>query len=95
MNITENTIELLADLCKIYLSDEEEKDMLTSIQSTVECMDKLSNVDTSNIEPLEHIVYFCKCLPEKTKSKESMERNIILSNAPQHEDGLLCCSKSS
>ncbi|HHV95742.1 MAG TPA: Asp-tRNA(Asn)/Glu-tRNA(Gln) amidotransferase subunit GatC [Clostridiaceae bacterium] len=86
MNITENTIELLADLCKIYLSDEEKKDMLTSIQSTVECMDKLSNVDTSNIEPLEHIVTFVNVFRED-KVKESMERNIILSNAPQHEDG--------
>jgi len=86
MSITEKTIELLADLSKIDISDDEKKCMLASVQGTVECMDKLNYIDTSNIEPLEHIVTFVNVFRED-KVKASMDRDIILSNAPQHEDG--------
>jgi aspartyl-tRNA(Asn)/glutamyl-tRNA(Gln) amidotransferase subunit C len=86
MNITEKTIEHLADLCQIGLSDEEKSSMLASIQATVECMDKLNCIDTSNVKPLEHIVTYVNVFRED-KVKESMDRETILSNAPQHEDG--------
>ena len=86
MSISRETIDYMADLCKIGFSDEEKDEMFASIQRTVECMDNLQNIDTSDIEPLEHIVSFVNIFRED-KAEKSMDRDTILSNAPEHEDG--------
>ena len=84
--IGRETIDYMADLAKIGLSEKEKDDMFISIQKTVACMDKLKYINTLNIKPLEHIVTAINVFRED-KVLKSLDRDIILSNAPEHEHG--------
>ena len=89
--IGRETIDYMADLAKIGLSEKEKliyaiNELFISIQKTVACMDKLKYINTLNIKPLEHIVTAINVFRED-KVLKSLDRDIILSNAPEHEHG--------
>ncbi|MAQ47578.1 MAG: Asp-tRNA(Asn)/Glu-tRNA(Gln) amidotransferase GatCAB subunit C [Flavobacteriales bacterium] len=55
MKINENKIKKLADLSQLNLESEEVKNLFSDLKKIIAFINKLEEVDTTNIEPLSHI----------------------------------------
>lgn len=86
MESNKKSLEYMAKLSKISLSQQEKEELTMSMQKIVECMDKLKDIDALKVEPMEHISTEINILRED-QVLASLERDIIFSNAPEHQDG--------
>ena len=55
MKIDQKTVEHVAKLAKLELSDTEKQEMAVQMQDIIEYMDQINQIDTDAIEPMEHI----------------------------------------
>lgn len=86
MKVTRETIEHVAGLARLNIS-EAEKDRLTlEMEKIISYVDKLNELDTSGVKPMEHVIPLKNVLREDNVEK-SYDKDIILSNAPSSEDG--------
>lgn len=86
MKVTRQTIEHVANLARLNLT-ENEKDSLTSeMEEIISWVDKLNELDTSGVKPMEHVIPM-KNVFREDKVEQSLERDKILANAPVAEDG--------
>ena len=86
MKISKETVEYVANLARLSLTDEQKIKMIDDLDKILEHVDKLNKLDTSGVEPTAHI------LPIKNVFREdviqpSYDREVILKNAPMQEDG--------
>ncbi|MFO7612434.1 MAG: Asp-tRNA(Asn)/Glu-tRNA(Gln) amidotransferase subunit GatC [Clostridia bacterium] len=86
MRITEKTVEYVAGLARLELSGEEKKMMSAQMGDILEYMDKLSSLDTGNTVPMEHLEQAINVFREDSVVK-SFDRDRILANAPEKEEG--------
>lgn len=85
--ITDETIEYVGILAKLELSDEEKEQAKTDMGRMLDYIDKLGELDTSDVEPMSHV------FPVQNVFREDVvingnERERLLSNAPQEKDGM-------
>ncbi|MEJ5300429.1 MAG: Asp-tRNA(Asn)/Glu-tRNA(Gln) amidotransferase subunit GatC [Thermodesulforhabdaceae bacterium] len=80
--ITREEVKHIAKLARLKLSDEEEERMTHQINDILLYMEKLNELDTSNIEPMHHAVEQVNVMRED-KPKPSLEHEKALANAPQ------------
>ncbi len=52
MKIDSKTVDKLADLAKLEFDEEGKKEIISDLNRIVEFVEKLSELDTSNVEPL-------------------------------------------
>ncbi|HTA27174.1 MAG TPA: Asp-tRNA(Asn)/Glu-tRNA(Gln) amidotransferase subunit GatC [Bacteroidia bacterium] len=52
MKIDSKTVDKLADLAKLEFDEEGKKEIINDLNRIVEFVEKLSELDTSNVEPL-------------------------------------------
>lgn len=52
MKITERDVQSVADLANIELTDDERRQMIKDLNSILEYVDILNELDTSNVEPM-------------------------------------------
>jgi aspartyl-tRNA(Asn)/glutamyl-tRNA(Gln) amidotransferase subunit C len=74
-------IEHLASLARLSLSDKESELFGTQIESILEYIDKLNELDTENVEPTSHVIEINNVLREDIR-RESLSREDALMNAP-------------
>ncbi|SHM64236.1 aspartyl/glutamyl-tRNA(Asn/Gln) amidotransferase subunit C [Caldanaerovirga acetigignens] len=86
MKITIETVEHVANLARLYLSEEEKKEMANTLSSILDYMDKLNELDTANVPPTAHIIPIKNVFREDVV-KESLPREEVLKNAPEKERG--------
>ena len=55
MSVTKETVAYIANLARLSLSDSGIVKMQSDMNKILEYMDLLNQVDTSNIEPMEHV----------------------------------------
>ena len=82
--IDEAQVRKVAKLGRLDLSDKEIADTTIQLSGILEYIEKLNEVDTSNVEPLAH------CLPisnvfRADEIKESLGTEKTLANAPQSD----------
>jgi aspartyl-tRNA(Asn)/glutamyl-tRNA(Gln) amidotransferase subunit C len=81
MKITTETVDKIAHLSRLEIKPEDKEKMVADLTSIVSWMDKLNEVDTSNVEPLIHMTdavnAFREDLAQSTNTREE-----ALSNAP-------------
>ena len=82
MRITKEQVEHVALLARLKLSGEEREKMTEELNQILEHFEKLSELDTENIEPTSHVLPLENILREDTL-KPSLKREEALSNAPQ------------
>lgn len=88
--MTQFNMPLLKKLCKIDCSPEEEKDLEGSLTRVLEYMNKLGEIDTSNVEPCR----FVHPTLQKTQNREDTIQDVLprekfLSNAPDQIGGMI------
>jgi aspartyl-tRNA(Asn)/glutamyl-tRNA(Gln) amidotransferase subunit C len=80
------TIEHIADLARLNLSDNEMEKLTSEMGNIIGFFDKLNELDTSNVKPMEHVIPIRNVFREDHVS-QSYDRDKILANAPVKEDG--------
>lgn len=75
----------VAGLAKLRLSEEEVQRFGEQLSQIVGYVDQLSTVDTSNVEPLDHVLDVTDALRDDVVTP-SLERESALSNSPKKDD---------
>ncbi len=86
--ISKEEVQHIAYLSRLALTDEELELYSKQLEVILEYMDKLNNIDTTNVEPVSSIVMLYKNIEKKPYyredvPKESNCKKEILQNAPQ------------
>ena len=92
MKLDTNTINKIAKLARIKLSEDEARDLLKDMNSILDWVDQLNEVNTDSIEPLANIS--SSTLPQRTdESKDVNSSDEILQNSPDKLEGYFAVPK--
>ncbi|MGE5381189.1 MAG: Asp-tRNA(Asn)/Glu-tRNA(Gln) amidotransferase subunit GatC [Methylocystaceae bacterium] len=87
MALTVQEVEHVALLCRIKLTEEEKQPMTEQLSLVLAHIDKLNELDTSNVEPLAHVLpIFNVFRPDKEVRRN--DADAMLNNAPDAEEGM-------
>lgn len=81
----EISIEHLAQLARLSVSENEKTLFASQIDGILSYMDKLNELDTGNIEPTSHVIQLSNVAREDLP-KDSLERDDALMNAPDRTE---------
>ena len=93
-NVIDNeTIEYVGILAKLELNEEEKAKARTDMAKMLDYIDKMGELDTSNVEAMTHV------FPNENVFREDVvtngnDRDNILSNAPEERDGMFAVPKT-
>ena len=80
--ISDETIEYVGILAKLELSDEEKEKAKSDMGKMLDYIDKLNELDTSDVEPMSHVFPVHNVFRED-EVKNGDDRENILKNAPE------------
>ncbi|WP_010252343.1 Asp-tRNA(Asn)/Glu-tRNA(Gln) amidotransferase subunit GatC [Acetivibrio cellulolyticus] len=86
MKITKDTIEHVANLARLNLTEDEKSKLTLDMEQIISYVDKLNELDTSKVKPTDHVIPISNVFRED-EAKPSYPREKILENAPSSEDG--------
>ena len=92
MNSTNFDVEYMAELARIKLTPEEIRTFQSQLGHVLEHVAKLNAVDVSQVEPMAHSFQIYNVFRED-EPRESLDRQIALSNAPRQAQGLFIVTK--
>ena len=85
MRLRATEVQQIAMLARLRLTVEEEKRLTEQLDSILQYMGKLSQLDTSGIEPFSHLVDVINSLREDIVTNQA-DAEALLANAPARED---------
>lgn len=85
--LTIEDIQKIAHLGRLSLSEEEAQKQLEELSMIMEMMDLLKEIDTTGVEPLNHVLELNNVL-RRDEIKESMPVEEVLKNAPDEHDNM-------
>lgn len=91
--ISDETIEYIGILAKLELSEQEKECAKKDISKMLNYIDKLNELDTSNIEPMSHIYSVNNVFREDIIENED-GRKKTLSNAPECKEDTFVVPKT-
>ena len=86
MKVTEEDILHIAALSRLKIAKEEEKNYQEELDKIISYMDILEGVNTENVPPTTYALPMENVFRED-EPKDSLDRELALSNAPEVEDG--------
>lgn len=86
MKISAKDVEHVADLARMYISDEEKKALESELSAIIDFADKLSEADTAGIEPAAHAIHIQNVF-RKDEVMPSFKREELIENAPDKQAG--------
>lgn len=81
MSVTEKDVRYMADLARLQLTEEEVKSFSKDMNQILGYMERLEELDTSDVEPLEHVIELDSRL-RVDQAKEALSHEDALKNAP-------------
>ena len=92
MKIDKNTINKIDSLSRIKLDDKESEDYIKDLNSILDWVEQLNEVNTENVEPLSNIS--SSILPKREDvSNDTNSSEEILDNAPDKLEGFFAVPK--
>jgi aspartyl-tRNA(Asn)/glutamyl-tRNA(Gln) amidotransferase subunit C len=85
MAVTLEDVEHVANLARLEFSDEEKKTLMNQLNKILEYMEKLNELDTSNVEPLAQVIPLSNVFREDAV-RPSSPVSEVLKNAPAKTD---------
>ena len=82
MSITIEQVEHVAQLAKLRLSEREKTEYTQQLGDVLTYIEKLEELDTSNVKPLSHVMDLTNAFREDTP-EDSLSSDEALSNAPE------------
>lgn len=81
MSVTKDDVQYVADLARLQLSDQEAEELVNDLNKILDYMTDLEEVDTSDVEPLEHVTDL-EYRFRKDEAKDPVDHEDALKNAP-------------
>jgi len=81
MSVTKKDVDYVADLARLQLTEEESESLVNDLNQILDYINTLKEVDTSDVEPLEHVIELEYRLRDDT-AKEPLSHEDALKNAP-------------
>ncbi|MDO4284520.1 MAG: Asp-tRNA(Asn)/Glu-tRNA(Gln) amidotransferase subunit GatC [Eubacteriales bacterium] len=91
--ISDETIEYVGILSKLELSDEEKEQAKKDMESMLDYIDQLGELDTDGVEPMSHIFQTGNVWREDVVTNTD-EHGRTLANAPQEKDDMFVVPKT-
>lgn len=91
--ISDETIEYVGILAKLDLSGEEKEQAKKDLAEMLDYIDELSELDTSNVEPMSHVFPVQNVFREDVVINGDDSEN-ILKNAPGEKDNMFLVPKT-
>ena len=91
--ISDETIEYVGILAKLELSDEVKEKAKEDMGKILDYIDKLNELDTSNVEPMSHVFPVNNVFREDVVTNGD-DRENILKNAPEEKNGAFVVPKT-
>ncbi len=85
MSVTIKDVEHVAALARLSFSEEEKQKLTAQLNEILRYMEQLNTLDTSNVEPLSHVIELQNVFREDTL-RPSLPREEALKNAPSHTE---------
>ena len=82
--ISDETIEYVGILAKLELNDEEKENAKKDMESMLDYIDKLNELDTTGVEPMSHVFPVNNVFREDVVTNGD-DRENILKNAPEEQ----------
>ncbi|HHI97557.1 MAG TPA: Asp-tRNA(Asn)/Glu-tRNA(Gln) amidotransferase subunit GatC [Thermodesulfatator atlanticus] len=92
MSITKEEVQHVAHLARLEFSEEELERFTEQLAQILSYVEKLNELDTSQVEPTYHALKLTNIFRED-EVKESIPTEEALSNAPQRENGFFVVPK--
>ena len=92
MTIDKETVEKVAHLARLELSETEKQDMIQDMSKILDFMAKLNELDTTGVEPLVYMTDGANVLREDAV-KQTITHEEALQNAPKHDDDYFLVAK--
>jgi len=89
MPLTEKDVQYVAELAHLELSGEELKKFLPQLDSILEYVQKLNELDTTQVEPMAQVTYPAAENPSlrSDRTQKTFEQDEALANAPDKDAG--------
>ena len=91
--ISDETIEYVGILAKLMLSDEEKEQAKKDMGRMLDYIDKLGELDTTDVEPMSHVFPVNNVFREDVVTNGD-DRDNIIANAPEEKDGSFVVPKT-
>ena len=85
MSLTRQDVEKVALLARLKFDEAELEKITKHMVQIVQYVDKLSELDTEDVEPMAHALDIQNALAED-ESRPSLSRKEVLKNAPKHDE---------
>jgi aspartyl-tRNA(Asn)/glutamyl-tRNA(Gln) amidotransferase subunit C len=86
MKVTKETIEHVAGLARLNISEAEKEKLTFEMEQIISYVDKLNELDTRDIKPMEHVIPIQNVLRED-RVTSSYDREKLLVSAPSQDNG--------
>ncbi len=86
MKITKDEVLYVADLARLDLDEASIDRFAGQIDTILDYVDKLNEVDTGGIRPTSHAISLTNAFRED-EQRQPLDRDKALANAPEKEDG--------
>lgn len=91
--ISDETIDYVGILAKLELNDEEKDQAKKDMASMLDYIDKLGELDTTDVEPMSHVFPVNNVFREDVVTNGD-DRDNILKNAPEEKNGMFNVPKT-
>lgn len=86
VKISKKNVEYVARLARLDVAEEEIETLTHQLNSILSYMDKLKELDTTDVEPMSHAIDVFNAFREDVV-QESFPQEVALKNAPEREGG--------
>jgi len=86
VKITQKEVLYVADLARLDLEEASLDRFADQISTILDYVDKLNEVDTESVRPTSHAIFLTNAFRDDEQI-EHLDREKVLANAPQEEDG--------
>ena len=91
--ISNETIEYVGILAKLELSDEEKEQAKSDMGRMLDYIDKLGELDTTDVEPMSHVFPVQNVFREDVVTNGDTREQLLI-NAPEQKDGMFMVPKT-
>ncbi|MEZ2334449.1 Asp-tRNA(Asn)/Glu-tRNA(Gln) amidotransferase subunit GatC [Mucilaginibacter sp. RCC_168] len=92
MTIDKETVEKVAHLARLELSETEKQEMIKDMSKILDFMAKLNELDTTGVEPLVYMTSDVNVLRDDVV-KQQITHQEALENAPKHDENYFLVAK--
>lgn len=93
MRITEETVQYVAALAKLKVSEEEKQKVAKDLDNILDYIETMNELDTEGVEPMSHVLPVKNVFREDVVINEN-NRDELIKNAPKKKDGCFAVPKT-